>query len=283
MSDDYFALKGAHYSGLKHLGRSALHYAQAEEEPGKSTEAQLVGTATHWAVFEPQKFTACIAVWDRRNGKRSGHKWTAFEASALLNRQIILTEAEQEVVLRLASAVRNSPQVKPFFEHGGESEKEITWIDAETGIACKAKLDWVCRLGIVDLKTTKDASPDGFGRECARYSYHQQGGLYTDGWSASHDGEALPYFIIAAEKTPPHVVQVYRVDGDVLELGRAEMHEYLRRLAKLQKLPRDQWPGYADGVLDLALPRWAMPSEEGLNGMNLDMSEVDVEEEGDET
>lgn len=281
MGSDYSSLTGEHYSTLKELGRSPRHFAEAED--GKeSTDSQQIGTATHWAVFEPAKFAARVMLWERRNGARRGKAWDAFEAESALKRALVLTEDEHDEVLALARAVRNSPQVKPFFAQGGEAEVPLRWTDAETGLPCKARLDWICPIGIADLKTTKDASPEGFGRECARYKYHQQGGFYVDGYAASHAGLELPYFIIAAEKGAPHVVQVYRVAGDVLELGRSEMRAHLRRVAELRKLPRDQWPGYADGVLDLALPRWAMPYQED----NLDALDLDIEgasEEEDET
>lgn len=284
---DYRERPGAHYSTLKELGRSARHFAWLEEHGREPADHLDVGIATHLAVLEPRKFNERVVIWARRNGKRSGKTWTTFKGAADVRRLIVLTEDEHDEVLALARAVRSSSQARPLLaDPTGEAEKEIAWVDGETGIPCKARLDWVCAQGIVDLKTTRDASPDGFARECARYGYHRQAAFYVDGYAAridraveSHRGFMPPFSIIAVEKQPPYVVQVYRVGGDVLELGRAEMKSYLRQLAQLQRIPQEKWPGYADEPLDLYLPRWAMPREDALGGLGLDASGLTTEEE----
>ena len=263
MADGYASIEGAHYSTLKELDdRSPRHFAYLEEHGREEASHFAIGSATHLAVLEPKKFPDKVEVWEKRNGKRTGRAWDAFEAAAKAKDRIILTEDEHEEVLALSRAVRASPQARKYLELGGEAEVAVEWTDAETGIKCKARLDWICGLGIVDLKTTRDASPEGFSKECARYGYHKQAGFYVDGYAQSHVGLELPFSIIAVEKVPPFVVQVYRIGGDVLELGRDIMRASLKRLAELRKIPVGEWPGYADGPLDLELPRWAMPYDD---------------------
>ena len=276
VQSDYRERPGAHYSTLKELGRSARHFAWLEEHGREPATHLDVGIATHLAVLEPGRFSERVVLWERRLGKRSGTTWARFKGAADAHERIVLTEDDHDEVLALARAVRSSPQAKPLLtDPSGESEKEIAWVDGETGLACKARLDWVCAQGIVDLKTTRDASPDGFARECARYGYHRQAAFYSDGYAASHRGLMPAFWIIAVEKEPPYVVQVYRVAGDVLELGRADMRSYLRQYAQLQRIPQERWPGYADEPLDLYLPRWAMPREDALGDLGLDATGLD--------
>lgn len=286
-AESYFAEDGEHYSTLKEMGRSPRAYLEARRAKGKeSTEAQVIGTCLHWATLEPKKFEARVRIWPRESGPRKGRAWTTLEVEAQRSRLLILTEDEHDQVIAMARAVRSSPQVAPYLEDPtGEAEVPIRWKDPTTGLACKSKIDWICRRGILDLKTTKDGSPEGFGRECARYTYHRQAGFYSDGARESELGKRfgfegeVPFAFVAIEKELPHVVQVYTVGGDVLELGRSEMRAYLERLAELRKLPASQWPGYADGPLELTLPRWAMPQEGNLDGLGIDFDALGTEGE----
>ena len=137
---------------------------------------------------------------------------------------------------------------------------------------CKGRLDFVTQSGVlVDLKTTRDASPEGFGRECARYDYHGQAAFYRDGYAAA-TGQHLPYVLVAVEVNRPYVVQVYRLHDDVLALGREKYRNLLARLNVCRKESR--WPGYGDAELDLMLPRWAVPREdEDVTGLDLVIGE----------
>jgi hypothetical protein len=66
----------------------------------------------------------------------------------------------------------------------------VFWVDKETGVYCKARPDHVHPIDartvqLLDLKSTADESPQGFGRAAARLGYHRQAVHYTAGFEAA--------------------------------------------------------------------------------------------------
>lgn len=54
----------------------------------------------------------------------------------------------------------------------GESEVALVWLDPDTGIKCKIKIDWWhdARM-LADVKSAEDVTFEGFRRSCARLGY----------------------------------------------------------------------------------------------------------------
>ena len=73
-------------------------------------------------------------------------------------------------------------------------------------------------------------------------------------------GVRLPVVIVAVEAAAPHVVQVYRVEEDLLELGRERYELLLAQLRVYREA--NKWPGYSEGEMRLELPRWALGADE---------------------
>lgn len=259
----YDALPRVNWSTAKHMGKSPLHYHHALLADSPDTGPRKRGRATHLAVYEPDRFRSECVVWTE--GTRRGKAWEAFKAEH--RGRELLTESEHATAVTLAKAVRSSAMAAPFIS-GGKGEQTVLWVHTEPTVGgvegfsleCKARVDFVANVGaIVDLKTTRDASPEGFGREVARYEYHCQAAFYVDGYEAA-TGVRLPYVIVAVEAAAPHVVQVYRVPEDLLYLGRDRYRALLRRIHDARS--NSSWPGYHTEPLDLTLPRWAAPAED---------------------
>jgi hypothetical protein len=88
---------------------------------------------------------------------------------------------------------------------------------------------------------------------CAQLAY------YVDGYEIA-EGKRLPATLVAVEKNPPFVVQVYQLTDEHLQLGRETYRQWLDQL----RVCRDEsrWPGFMDGPMILQLPKWAMNEEE---------------------
>jgi PDDEXK-like domain of unknown function (DUF3799) len=58
----------------------------------------------------------------------------------------------------------------------------LAWIDPETGIKCKIRIDWWhgTRL-LADVKSALDVTRDGFSRACARLNYALSAAMYCEG------------------------------------------------------------------------------------------------------
>jgi hypothetical protein len=261
--EEYDAVDALNWSSLKHLLQSPAHYRHAKLNPGKDTDAKKLGRCTHLATLEPEKFAQACVLWD--GGTRRGKEWDAFKTKHA-GREI-LKEEELAHCVAVAAAVRADATAARYLA-GGQAEASLLWLDRRLGLECKARVDFVASCGaLVDLKTTRDASQEGFGREVWRYHYHTQAAWYSDGYFAA-TGKRLPYFLVAVETEAPHVVQVYRVRELELELGRAEYQGLLDTLVTCRA--SNSWGGYGQGEQLLSLPRWAAPLDE-LEEMGLVM------------
>lgn len=261
--DDYHAAPGLNWSALRHMARSPAHYLAALSAPPRDSPALRLGRAVHAAILEPDVFAAG---WTRYEGVRRGQGWERFRAAN--EGREVLTADEWADVVALQQATRHHPAAR--YITGGGAEVTAQWA-LPSGRAAKGRLDYLHpELGVVDLKTTRDASPDGFGRECARYLYHCQAWWYASGAAATL-GREVPFHFLAVEKAPPYAVAVYRVGQEALDVGRYVAEGLLERLAACEA--SGAWPGYNDGaVAELALPRWAMPQDDDDVGGVLDFS-----------
>lgn len=142
---------------------------------------------------------------------------------------------------------------------------------------------------IGDLKTTEDASPEGFAKSIANWRYDVQHAYYMDGTRlALEQGKCTPpqegkaelsvywtdpvtgvlcrcrpdfwrgypkhFAFIAVEKKPPYAVGVYVLDSEGVEIGRAQYQHDLRVYAECVR--SGVWPGYGDKIQTISLPAW---------------------------
>lgn len=258
---DYDAIERVNFSTLKAMAKSPAHYRHGLVAPPEDTDAKKLGRAVHLAAFEPERFQRAIAVWD--GGTRKGKDWDKF-CEQNVGKEL-LTEAEHKKCIAIQAAVRADARAMHYVS-GGRGEVSFLWtVEGGEGanayrIECKGRIDFDAREAVVDLKSTKDGSPEGFAKQVVNLGYDVQAPWYVDGYFLATKIRK-PYVIVAVENTPPHVVQVYRVPDQVLELGRQKYRAWIDRLAWCRE--HAIWPGYSDGVeLDLELPRWAMPYDD---------------------
>lgn len=258
----YSAIPAVNWSTLRELARSPQHYRHRLSTPRADSPAMRLGRARHARILEPERYADEVAVWA---GERRGNAWLAFK-EACAGREI-LTVSEAEEVEAIATAVYAHPTAASLLT-GGAAERVVTWTDAATGLDCKARLDYLRADAIVDLKTTKDASPRTFGRNAYTYGYHSQVAFYADGLGGETSTVPRRCYLIAVESEAPHAVAVYEVGEDALAVGRREYRRLLTQLAECRAA--DEWPGYGDGVSDLWLPDWAYGDGSDLSGLGLE-------------
>jgi exodeoxyribonuclease VIII len=255
--ETYRAIRGVNWSTLRDMRASPLHYKQAVDMPREDSDTLALGRAVHTAVLEPDRFPIDYTVW--QGARRAGKEWEAFCAAN--QAQTILKVDQYATCLAIRDAVRRDPIAAAYLA-SGEAERNITWTDAETGLACKGRLDWhsPARKALVDLKTTRSVDARMFGATAFRFGYHCQLAYYLDGWRASVPGDPMEAVIIAVESEPPHDVGVFLLDDEVLYAGREEYHELLARVKGCMLTGR--WPGRYDEPQLLQLPSWAFPNDD---------------------
>lgn len=160
--------------------------------------------------------------------------------------------------LALVGAVKADPVGGPLFDSEGHSEVSLFWPDAEFGIVRRARLDRIKtpasgqRLIIGDLKTSRTAEPNAFGRAAADYGYAISAANYVDGVIACGLDPDPAFLLVVVEKEEPYVVSPFQVPDDLIALGRALMRRAMRTY--VQCTAADQWPGYVSDVAELELP-----------------------------
>jgi hypothetical protein len=255
---DYQALPGVNFSTLKEMDVSPLHYQRAVSLGGREvTDAMRLGSIAHSLILTPGHDE--LAIW---SGTRRGKVWDEF-CSANAGK-LIVKEDEVRPLLEMRRAVYAHDPANALLADG-DPEVVLQWVDAETGLACKARVDWLRPRGrLVELKTSKAAHPRAFFRSFAAFKYHAQLAFYLDGLAACGIESTEPPAVIAVESGPPFDVCVYRVPNDAIEAGRRKVLGWLRAVAECAAAGK--WPGAGgDAAVDLVLPEWATEDGEDVN------------------
>lgn len=253
---EYAAIDAINWSTLAAATRSGLAYHHRLANPPAETDAMRLGRATHTAVFEPDRLLREYVIWE--GGRRAGKEWEDFRA--MHAGRTILKAEEYDVAIAIRDAVRGHKAAAKWLRTGS-AECTLTWIDEETGMACKSRLDWLNTKALVDLKTTRDIESRAFGRHAGQMLYHGQFAFASMGLHAN--GLDTPVKIIAVENEAPHDVAVYDLPEDALWAGETRVREALTIVAACRKSRR--WPGRYPQEQPLLLPAWEFPADDGDN------------------
>lgn len=254
-ADKYHALPAIGSSDVKAILRSPAHYRVRAAADNESTQSQDIGTATHLAVLEPARFELEVVGAPRVDRRTSAGKAAAAAFEGLHAGKLILSGDDFDTVSRIADAVRSHPGARTLLD-AGAAEVSMLWTDEETSTPCKARADWLRSDGIlVDLKTTRDASPAGFRREIAQHRYHVQAAHYFNGARAVFGDDPPAWVFIAVEKEPPFAVGVYMLDREAIDKARELVASAYRAWRGCTE--SGSWPAYGDLIEPITLPAWA--------------------------
>ena len=260
----YHASAGISKSGLALMRKTPAHYAakyiydRVDDEPSK---AMVIGSAFHTLVLEPDKFSREYATAPKVDKRTKAGK-AEFEQFSLENAGKTLIDREDlDTITEMSRSIRAHTGASSLLELAGIAEESFYWIDEQTGHLCKCRSDW--RIPdmrvIVDLKSTDDASPEGFARSIYKYTYHIQAAWYMGGISQTLADPHRTFIFIAVEKTAPYAVACYKLDADSIDMGRREADSLMRQYAWCKE--HDIWPAYPDEIQEILLPRWAQTKE----------------------
>lgn len=175
--------------------------------------------------------------------------------------KVPILRSELEQAEAMAASVKAHPTANALLSDG-KPEVSLFWIDAETGVKCRARLDWLpnpdvgaARLIVPDVKTAADGSGIGFAKSAASFGYFGQWTHYLDGIRTLGVNKDPAFLFVIIEKEDPHLVNVgqFAEHDDIVQARRAV--EHCRRLYA-DCLAADRWPGYGDGINNFALPSW---------------------------
>ena len=165
------------------------------------------------------------------------------------------------VVLAMNDAVMAHPFARGLFT-GHKAEQSVFW--EEDGLMLKCRPDAGQPHALIDLKTTRTADPNEFGKTAHEFGYHQSAAHYIDGVKAA-TGEELPFHFVLVEKTEPYLVSVVELDVEAINIGR-QLNDRAKRIYR-ECVENNTWPGYPNADL-ISLPMWAIYKAEELLGLN---------------
>ncbi len=247
-NEEYHADPAVSASHLHQVAKSPYHYWSRYLNPDrqlvKPTAAMLFGTLVHTAVLEPDELRNRYDLAPDRRTKAGKELAAEMESRGITP----VNAADMDAALAMAGAVR-SHQAAAELLRDGQAEQSFWWDDADTGLRCKCRPDWLNGATVIDLKTTTDASPAGFAKSCATFRYHVQASHYLAGLPAER------FIFIAVEKTYPYAVGVYQLDADAMQHGNELRKQNMRMIADCRAI--NEWPGYSNTIEPLSLPKWA--------------------------
>ncbi len=256
---DYLAIDAVNNSSLKAMATSAKTYKHNLTHGREGSSAMLVGRMAHTGTLERKQLLKEYAIYP---GKvRRGKQYDAF--AAVNPGKTIVLESEWDKAAGIADAVMANDEARNLLV-GTDTEVSIVWRHEASDTLCKARLDADCATSIVDLKSTRHATPRAFANDAAKLYYHVQAAFYADAYAAA-TGKRKPFRFIAAQSSPPHEVAVYRVSDRLLAAGRKLYEAWLNQLWLCRE--HNEWPGVATQPLELEdyFPAWALPKAEDEN------------------
>ncbi len=269
----YHAHPALSSTGARQLLEAPARFEHARSTPRADRKAFDIGTLVHSKVLgvgaqvsvypdgrgdevfvDPEsgdELTNVLAT----NGAASTAAAKRFEAQCRANGLVPLKRADADVVNAMAEAVLSHPTASVLLEQDGHPEASVFGTDPVTGVECRARFDFLGRVG-VDLKTMHGlATPVKFAKTVADHGYHVQNAHYEDTLGFAGD-EVEAFAFVVVEKEPPFLVAVFVLDEDYREIGAARA----KRARELFAVSHDSgiWPGYPPQIQIARPPQWAV-------------------------
>ncbi len=242
--EEYFKHPSVNRSQVWELFNKTPAHSRVEKT---ATPAMIRGKAVHSAILEPHLFHEQFAAGP--DVAKNTKIWKAAEEES---NKTLMKPDEFAELLAITNAV-NGHSTASILLKGNQVDKEIVclWHDPYTGLDLKARYDAMNydTNTIIDVKTTSDASLDGFSRSIANFGYHFQDAWYTDPLESE-----WKFIFICVETSKPYCVALYELDDNAKQVGRAQMVEALEMYVSCRT--EDVWQAYPEEVQPISLPAW---------------------------
>ena len=251
-SEDYHKDKAIGKSGLDRIHKSINHFLTPRT---KITPSLKIGSALHTSFLEAELFDILYMKEEKHDKRTKKGKEDDKDYQIRKKNKTVLTENEWNCVKEMHESLRNDPLVTNLFVDG---KPEISLFWDEKDIRCKARPDWVIDNGriLVDLKTTQDASPEGFSKAIGIYRYHVQCAWYSRGATICYGKAPEQFVFVAVENVAPYNIGVYTLGLASRDEGWTQADADLSKYKRWLESPNDIHRGYEDKIIELEIPSW---------------------------
>lgn len=249
-NEAYHSLPALSASGAKTLlqpgGPAKYRWLMDNRRERPTKDVWDEGHAIHHFVFgsDPAPVVVEADSWRTNAAKERRDEIRAEGGVPLLQKDYDRCQNIGEKVLENPDA--RSLLFSPDGTRRGAAEEPLFWHDPDTGIPLRARPDWHSDDWsiILDLKSTADASADGFARSVYKFAYDVQQEIYRAAVRKLHGVDAA-FVFLCVEVTPPYLTQCHMLDDTYSAIG----HARYRRAVELWRdcTAADAWPGYPTG------------------------------------
>ena len=265
-NEEYHSREGISSTAVKTVFKSSLAHWKGSVRKHKA--AFDLGSAVHAMVLEPERDLVVRGPSDRR-----GAKWKDKQAELTVD-QVLLPEGEFDIARNMADNIMSHPDAAPLFNKHMLSEQSIFVPCPKTGLMLKCRPDTLspstAGFNIVDIKTTVDASPEGFAKQVWNFGYAIQDAYYRRVCRLA-GLDVNDFMFVAVEKEPPYVVAVHVLASEYIDWADKVVMDVLYRIKEAEERGAFQtgWP--ATNVIEA--PRWL-----GLEPADNNLSDFTVQE-----
>jgi hypothetical protein len=230
-----------------------FHYDR--HNPPTTSKAFSMGRAAHQIVLgvDPGIFVGDYPNWRTKAAQEAK---AAAEAAGL----VALLPDDMAQIEAMADQIRAHTVATKLLSNG-KPEQTLIWQDEETGVWCRARLDFLPdtpppgrRLILPDYKTSKSAEPEYMRKHIYDYGYYIQAAWYRRGAKALRIDEDALFVFIVQEKEPPYIVTLFVPDYTMLAYGEAQCQRALKKYAECEA--KGVWGPYSDEIVYVSLPAW---------------------------
>lgn len=256
---------------IKKFARSPRHYEHYITTPDERVSWGDFGNAFEIGLCDPAIFDERVFVLDDREiieqigGKRPTttnlfKDWRAEQMEIAGDRYVIpaIGPESKHVMDQMIARCQDDDMIMALVTN---TEYQSTCCWTENGVRIKTRPD-VCNINrrvLVDIKTDRDGSPDGFSRSVTKLDYPLSAAVQCKGATATG---LLPsvdaFFYLVAEKEPPFNVQLYRLNSEDIGMATAVLDHYIELFRKYQsgglRLGYNFNTNDKHGVIDVNVP-----------------------------
>lgn len=255
--EEYRTIPGLSSTGIKEMLKSPAHYQWARThrrervafDVGHAAHAKILGVGLGIIVYPDEHLTPSGNVSEKAATKA----WAKEQRAAGL---VPIAPDQLNAVDAMAEAVARHPLAGKLIGSGaGNPEVSLLWDDAETGVRCKGRIDYLHDGPVaVDLKTCRSADPRRFGSTAASYGYAEQAMHYLAGLKATRGDTDAVFYQVLVETEAPHHVAVVQLDETFRAIAEDRVRQAIDTYAECAQT--GEWPSYPQIIHPVAAPAW---------------------------
>lgn len=249
----------------KHILKSPMHYRHYTDFGMAPRTTFDHGHVIHKLILGEGMELAVMPFDSWRTKEAREHRDQSREAN-----KVPILEHELTPLMDIANTVLDDPSVGPYFTGEGESELSMFYQHPEHGVWMRGRVDRMVkdsdRTILIDVKTTRDADPNEFGRTAAKFGYDLQRAWYKHMWEAL-TGDTVCFLHVLIGLEEPTTLSVVELDEDFDWTGQELMNRALARYAECAKT--NTWPGYPTTPTTVTPPNYHLHALEDLEEMEL--------------